>query len=123
MPRILIVEDDEQVRLVLRQMLEHEGYAVTEAPDGRAGLERWRQEPADLLLTDILMPEQDGIETIREVRQGWPNAKIIAFSGGGKTGMNFLPIAQKLGAQRTLEKPLDRKTLITAVQEVLQGLN
>lgn len=123
MPRILIVEDDEQVRTMLRQMLEHEGYAVTEATDGRVGLARWREEPADLLLTDILMPEQDGIETIREVRQGWPDAKIIAFTGGGKTGMSFLPIAQKLGAQRTLNKPLDRQTLITAVQEVLQGLN
>jgi CheY-like chemotaxis protein len=122
-PRILIVEDDEQVRTMLRQMLEHEGYAVTEAADGRVGLELWREEPADLLITDILMPEQDGIETIREVRQGWPDAKIIAFTGGGKTGMSFLPIAQKLGAQRTLIKPLDRQTLITAVQEVLQGLN
>ena len=123
MERILIVDDDEQVRQVLRLMLEHEGYAVTEAQDGRAGLERWREEPADLLLTDILMPEQDGIETIREVRRGWPDAKIIAFTGGGKSGMDYLTIARKLGAQLTLEKPLDRKTLIAAVQEVLHGTN
>ena len=123
MPRILVIDDDEQVRLLLRQMLELEGYSVTEAADGRVGMASWREEPADLLLTDILMPEQDGIETIREVRQGWPDAKIIAFTGGGKKGMNFLPTAQKLGAQRTLEKPLDRQTLLAAVREVLLGLN
>jgi CheY-like chemotaxis protein len=122
-PRILIVEDDEQVRSVLRRILEQAGYSVTEAPDGRVGLERWREEPADLLITDLLMPEQDGIETIREVRQGWPDAKIIAYTGGGQTGKSFLPAAQKMGAQRTLEKPLDRQALLTAVHEVLHGIN
>jgi CheY-like chemotaxis protein len=121
MPHILIVDDDHLVRSVLRQMLEPEGYTVTEAPDGRVGLARWREEPADLLLTDLLMPEQDGIEIIRAVRKGWPNAKIIAMTGGGKMGIDCLPVAKQLGAHKTLHKPMDRVTLLAAVEEVLQG--
>jgi CheY-like chemotaxis protein len=121
MPRILIVDDDDLVRSVLRQMLEPEGYTVTEAPDGRVGLARWREEPADLLLTDLLMPEQDGIEIIGAVRQGWPGSKIIAMTGGGNLGFDYLPVAQQMGAHKTLHKPIDRVTLLAAIEEVLRG--
>ena len=74
-----------------------------------------------MVITDLLMPEQEGLETIRELRRDFPGVKIIAISGGDKTGtMDFLPVATKLGAQRVLPKPFERDELLGAIQEVLQ---
>src|SRR5438067_1258219 len=86
MSRILIIDDEPLVRAVLRSILERHGHTVMEAPDGRAGLALWRHTPSDLVLTDIFMPGFDGIEVIRQLTRIWPQAKIIAMTGGAKIG-------------------------------------
>ncbi len=121
MTRILLIDDDAQARDMLRQMLERAGYDVVEAHNGRVGLQHYQASAIDLIITDILMPEQDGLETIQELRRLAPEAKIIAISGGGQTGLlDLLPVAEKLGAQCTLRKPLRRQELLEAVRQLLQ---
>jgi len=120
MARILIIEDEIQLGGALRHMLERAGYEVVEARNGREGVHHFRAMPPDLVITDILMPEQEGLETIRALRQTCPAIKIIAISGGGqKRTLNFLFVAEKLGAQRTLWKPFRRQELLEAVRELL----
>jgi DNA-binding NtrC family response regulator len=120
MSRILVIDDDEQFRSMLRQVLGREGHEVVEASNGKEGMALFRAEPTALIITDILMPEQEGLQTIRELRHEFPEAKIIAISGGGPGGtMNFLKAAKLLGAQRTLWKPFDLDELRQTVREVL----
>jgi two-component system, chemotaxis family, chemotaxis protein CheY len=117
---ILVIDDEEPVRTVLRQMLEKEGYEVEEAPDGAVGLSLLQDHPIDLVITDLFMPEKEGIETMREVQKSFPQVKIIAMSGGGRMGkLDFLPMAESFGAQRTLAKPFERKELLETVRAVL----
>ena len=122
MPRILIIEDEPLVRAVLRSILERHGYTVMDAPDGRAGLALWCQTPSDLVLTDLFMPECDGIEVIRQLTRVWPQAKIIAMTGGTTIG-NFkstvAPAALQLGAQHMLLKPFTKETLLAIISAVL----
>jgi len=119
-PLILVIDDEEPVRTVLRQMLEKEGYEVEEAPDGAVGLSLLQDHPIDLVITDLFMPEKEGIETMREVQKSFPQVKIIAMSGGGRMGkLDFLPMAESFGAQRTLAKPFERKELLETVRAVL----
>lgn len=121
MARILIIEDDDHARAALRRTLERAGYTVLEAANGREGLQRYRLEPAEIVITDILMPEQDGLETIMALRKESPEVKIIAISGGGETGrMDFLHVAEHLGSQYTFRKPFDIQELIAAVRALLQ---
>lgn len=120
MAKILIIDDEEQIRLYLRRVLEEEGHEVVEAPDGKVGLKINRKELADLIICDIFMPEKEGLGTITELRHSYPEVKIIAISGGGRMGnLDFLSTAKKLGALRTLEKPFERKELLEAVRELL----
>ncbi|MEW6298076.1 MAG: response regulator [Thermodesulfobacteriota bacterium] len=120
MTRILVIDDEPQVRAMLRQMLEREGYEVVEAEEGEEGLRRYQEQPVDLVITDILMPQKEGIETIRTLRRTNPGVKIIAISGGGRMSkLDLLPIAQTFGAVRTLAKPFERKELLEAVRAVL----
>jgi CheY-like chemotaxis protein len=120
MARILVIDDDRQARNVLKQILSRAGYDVVEAQDGAEGVRLFQATPADLVITDILMPEKEGLETIQELRQSAPQVKIIAISGGGEKGnLNFLRIAEKLGAQQTIQKPFSRQTLLDAVAQVL----
>jgi len=120
MARILIIDDDAQLRATLREVLEREGYEVVEAPNGREGLERYQEAPTEVMITDILMPEQEGLETIMILRRVDPQAKIIAISGGGQTGrMDFLHLAAMLGAQRTLRKPFRPQELLEAVRDLM----
>jgi CheY-like chemotaxis protein len=122
MTRILIIDDEAPVRSVLRQILEKEGYEVIEAEDGEIGMKRYREHPADLVITDILMPEKEGIETILALRKVSPDIKIIAISGGGRTRkLDVLPLAKMFGAVRTLAKPFTRDDLLAAVKGVLAG--
>jgi len=121
MVRILIIGDDVQTLNMLRQMLEREGYEVVEAPDGKEGLRRYRESPTDLIITDIIMPEKEGIETIMELRRDFPDVKIIAMSGGGRNNPKaYLDIAENLGAQYTFAKPVEREELLKAVRELLK---
>ncbi|RMF72412.1 MAG: response regulator [Acidobacteria bacterium] len=117
---ILVIEDDEQTRGMLAEMMRRAGYDVLEAPDGRVGVELFRSRRVDLVITDILMPEKDGLETIRDLKRESPDVRIIAISGGGRTGLlDFLPVARRLGASRTFAKPTDRRELLSAVAEEL----
>jgi len=120
MARILIVDDEDLVRWTARQILELSGHEVGEANNGRQGVQMCRQMTPDLVITDIIMPEQEGIETITQLRAEWPTLKIIAISGGGRVGnMDFLDIAGQMGADRILAKPFEFDDLMTVVDEVL----
>ncbi len=120
MPHILVIDDERPVRAVLRQMLEKEGYEVEEAPDGAVGMKLLHDHLHDLIITDLFMPEKEGIETMIEVRRHFPQVKIIAMSGGGRAGaLDFLPMAESFGALRTLAKPFERRELLEAVRAVL----
>ena len=121
MARILVIDDDVQIRTLLKEILQQEGYEVVDAPDGLEGVRLYREDPADLVITDIIMPEKEGLEIIRELRTDFPEVKIMAISGGGRIGPEpYLQIAQRLGAQSILTKPIGRDELIGAVREALK---
>jgi len=108
------------MREVLRLMLETEGYEVEEASNGNAALEKFRRCPADIVVTDILMPEKDGIQTIMELWRDYPDVKVIAISGsGGPETETNLQYARMFGALKTFPKPVSRADLIAAVEELL----
>jgi YesN/AraC family two-component response regulator len=122
MASILIIDDELQIRVMMRRILEKVGYDVYEASDGKEGIKLFRAKPTDLVITDIIMPEKEGLETILDLRHDFPKIKIIAISGGGKTGLpNFLPAAKKFGAIRTLPKPFGKDDLLKLVKEVLDA--
>jgi len=121
MARILIIDDEPQIRSMLTLMLEREGYEVVEAPDGVDGIKIYRQNPADLIITDLIMPNKDGIGMIIDLKKEFPDVKIIAMSGGGLNKPNgYLKGAKKLGAACTLTKPIDREEMLNAVRETLK---
>ena len=120
MAHILVIDDDAQVRKMLRKALEKDGHAVTEASDGKEGIRCYRTSPTDIVITDIVMPDKEGIETIIELRREFSEVKIIAMSGGGRIGPDSsLDLAQKLGACQTLTKPVDRQALRSTIEKVL----
>lgn len=120
MKRILIIDDDEMIRELLRQILEKEGYEIIEASDGSKASLILSEKPTDLVITDIIMPDKEGIETIRELKKDYPNVKIIAMSGGGRIGpIPYLKIAKSMGACKTFTKPIHRLELIAAVKELI----
>ena len=121
MPRILIIDDDEVIRTLLKRALEGEGFEVSLAPDGRQGLKLFRQKGADLVITDMIMPGKGGMETIMELREEWPEAKIIAISGGDSLGPQpYLEVVEGFGAVRIFSKPFDVQELLKAVKEMLR---
>ena len=123
MARILIIDDEPQIRSMLTLMLEREGYEVVEASDGVAGIKLYRQNPADLIITDLIMPNKDGIGMIIDLKKEFPDVKIIAMSGGGLNKPDgYLKGAKKLGAACTLTKPIDREEMLRAVKETLRDL-
>ena len=121
MARILIIDDEPQIRSMLTLMLEREGYEIVEAADGVAGIKIYRQNPADLIITDLIMPNKDGIGMIIDLKKEFPDVKIIAMSGGGLNKPDgYLKGAKKLGAACTLTKPIDREEMLKAVREILK---
>ena len=123
MPSILVVDDEDQIRRLIRETLEQAGYHVTEARDGKEALRQYRLAPADLVIMDILMPEQDGLEASAILRREFPSVRIIAITGGSDMIgiLNFLDVAKMLGAHRALQKPFEMKTLLDTVQAELQA--
>jgi len=120
MQRVLIIDDDEQVRALLYEILDRAGFEVMEAANGAEGLKLYRSQPTDLVITDLIMPEKEGVETIMELRDQFRDARIIAISGGQRTGgRDYLPIAARLGARRTVAKPFSRQEILEAVRETL----
>ena len=121
MARILIIDDEPQIRSMLTLMLERDGFEVVEAPDGVEGIKVYRQNPADLIITDLIMPNKDGIGMIIELKKEFPDVKIIAMSGGGLNKPDgYLKGAKKLGASCTLTKPIDREEMLRAVRDILK---
>jgi len=118
-PSILIVDDEAPVRELFRDVLEEAGYLVREAPEGKTALKMLEQEASDLLITDLVMPEREGIETIMDVRRLFPATRIISVSGA--FGGRYLQMAKLLGAQRVLQKPVRPPELLEAVRQVLAG--
>ena len=114
---ILVIDDEESVRMVLKRALEDAGYQVVEAANGRQGLELFRTAPADLIVTDIEMPEMDGLELILELTRAFLNVKVIALSG---LASNELQAAKLFGARRTFSKPLDLQVLLRAIEYELK---
>ena len=130
MARILIVDDEEDVRIALKQVLERAGYEVSVAASGNEGLELMKQEGADLVITDVIMPGIDGIATAKEIREKYRDTRIIVISGGGRTApepyepdaistRSYLASASSAGADQTLTKPFDRQELLRVVQDLL----
>jgi DNA-binding NtrC family response regulator len=116
--KILIVDDDDRIRDLFRMWLERAGFEVYEAENGRKGVEVQQATPVDLLICDLIMPVQEGIETITQFRDAFPEIGIIAISGGGKIGPDsYLAVAEHLGAWRVFTKPVDMPLLIETVKE------
>jgi DNA-binding response OmpR family regulator len=120
MANILLIDDNAGMLKMQVAFLQQAGHAVTTAVNGKEGLKLVAQQPFDLVITDLVMPEKEGIEVIIELRQKLPALKIIAISGGGRVKPEgYLVLAQKLGAAKTLAKPFSGKELVEAVTSVL----
>ena len=120
MPRILVIDDEQLLRSTVVLILTRAGFTVEEASDGQAGIAMFHKNPPDIVLTDIFMPNRDGIEIIKELKHSSPLTKIIAMTGGGKLRMmEIASAAQVLGADYVLDKPFDSESLLTAINAVL----
>jgi len=120
-PKVIVIDDDEAVRKVIVNAFTRVGCEARSAPDGRAGLKLFNAQPADLVVTDILMPNQEGIETIMELKRCVLAPKVIAISGGGsRGGQDFLTWARQLGADATLPKPFRTSELIHVARVLLE---
>ena len=118
--RVLLIDDNESFRRMVSRTLVNAGYDVTEASDGRSGLAAFRQQPCDVVVTDIIMPDVEGLQTIQELRREDPTVKIIAMSGAGATrGVGYLDLASRFGARHILQKPFKQEQLLAALAEVL----
>src|SRR5438034_10708537 len=113
---ILVVDDNANLRETLAAILDNAGYQVLQAANGDAALAEMRQRPVNLLITDLVMPEKEGFETMRHVRQEFPHVPIVAISGKSE----YLPIAQALGAAVVFEKPIAYTELLQAVQKLIR---
>lgn len=117
MPRILVVDDEPDVREAIQMLLEHAGYSVAVAKDGKEALRVFRNEPAQLVLCDLLMPGRDGLEAIQDLRTLFPDVKIIAMTGAMTRGSrDILAAAKHMGAVEVMYKPLERADLLKAVE-------
>ena len=114
MATILVIDDQEPVRSLLRLVLEGAGHDVLEASNGRLGIELYQKRSADLIITDIFMPEMDGLELMLELARSFLNVKVIAMSGAVEE--SGLTAAKLLGARQTFQKPFDVKELLSAVR-------
>lgn len=122
MASILVIEDEPQMRLLVARALRSAGHDVSEAGDGAEGLRKFRATPAELVVTDLFMPEIEGIETLRELRQLAPHVRIIVMSGGSASATHlFLGMAVKLGADGMLEKPFLPSALVEMVAKLCAG--
>ena len=120
--KILVIDDDHMVRYALSRILQRSGYDVVTASDGKRGMMLVRQELPDVVITDIIMPEQEGIETISLLRHQYPQMKIIAISGGGRIrNIDFLEMARSLGADDVISKPFEAEELLGRLRRVMSA--
>ena len=134
MASILIIDDEEDIRDALKMVLESAGHTVRLASNGNEALALQRKVAADLIITDIIMPEKDGVSTIKEIREEFPGIRVIAISGGGGvqpteyvpdaiTTTAYLVVAKQAGADRVFTKPFERKELIQAVDDLIVNVH
>ncbi len=132
MAKLLIIDDEEDIRIVLKEILGRAGYEVDVAADASEGMDLLRANGADLVITDIIMPGKDGVQTVYDIRMEFPNTRIIVISGGGNvTPMEYEPTAiattaylasaTAAGADLALTKPFDRVELLNAIKGLLKG--
>ncbi|MDB6127487.1 MAG: response regulator receiver domain [Verrucomicrobia bacterium] len=119
MARILIIDDDDTLRGIIVKSLTHAGHQVTNTNNGRKGVDMYRADPVDLVITDMVMPEQEGMETIKILHREFPQLKIIAMSGGLEGSSLYLDLTRRLGATCTLPKPFTLQQLKEAIEIVL----
>ena len=120
MKLILVIDDESRIRTMLKVMLERESFRVITASDGKEGMKLLAKEPVDLVITDLIMPEKEGLEVIQELRKSDSNLPVIAISGGGKNSPDtYLNMARLLGADAIFEKPVKKDKLINAVKKSL----
>lgn len=120
MSRVLVIDDDKFVRMSIRAVLEGAGHDVSEAGDADTGIALQRAEPFDALIVDLIMPEKEGLEAIRELKQDYPDLPILAISGGGEiVKKNFVQVAHLFGAAATLEKPFGGEDLLDMLNAVM----
>ena len=123
MATVMIVDDDQQIRKLLGLMLANAGYHILVASNGVEAVKAYKEQPSDIVLTDIIMPEKDGIETIRDLKGINPDVQIIAISGGGLGNPDlYLDMAEKMGAAATIMKPIDRNELLSTIDQVASNL-
>jgi CheY-like chemotaxis protein len=129
MTRVIIIDDEEDIRVVLKEVLERAGFEVEVASNGSDGMDLLRKQHADLVITDIIMPGKDGVETTYDIRMEFPNTKIIVISGGGNVSpmeyeptaiktTAYLASATKAGADLTLTKPFERDEIVNAARRL-----
>ena len=112
-PRVLVVDDSADIRGMLQAQLEMEGFDVATAPDGARALALLGRQRADLIITDLFMPDKDGIETILEIREKYPAVQIVAMSGwDSRQGSDYLKVAREIGAVRTVKKPFELTDIV-----------
>ncbi len=120
MGKILIIDDEPYILLMLKKMLEKAGHEVYLASNGREGMALFEKASADLVITDIIMPDKEGLELILEMKKQRPALKIIAMSGGGRISPeSYLECAKHFGAEKVFQKPFSQKDLISAVKELI----
>ena len=123
MAHILVIDDDEQIQRLLTIILEKEGHRVSVAINGKEGLALFEKANPELVITDVLMPEVEGLETIRQLKQLKPDLPIIAITGGGRVGAEVcLLTATKFGACKTFKKPVPKQELFAAINEAIGNL-
>ncbi len=120
MAKILVIDDEELARFTLREILEAAGHEVVEAQNGDEGTATQRVNPCDIVITDMIMPDKEGLETIVELKGAYPELKIIAISGGGRTrNLDFLKLAGEFGADKIIIKPFSEEELMSGVNACL----
>ena len=120
--KILIIDDEPSIRKMLRRLLEKNNFEVIDAENGNEGIRLFREHEPDLVITDLLMPDKEGLETIREIKEIEPDAIIIAITGGGMAAPEmYLRLAKQLGAHHAFSKPLENDELLSTIQAILSG--
>lgn len=120
MTRVLIIDDDDELRSLMKEGMQAAGFEVADAPNGKRGLALQRMQPAELVITDLFMPGQEGVETLLELQREYPKVPVIAISGGGRRmKFDYLEVAKEIGAAACLRKPFEFRELLEMVERVL----